>query len=376
MSVFKRTKDGPYWYRFMFNGERIQESTKQFSKDAAKDIESVHRTALAKGEAGIKDKKAERKRVSDLLDVRIADLSRRKKRTDAAEKARRELGSYWADELTGNDLDKYFELKRSEDVAVATITNTLRELTSAYLLADLKAPKMRPLTAEEKNNVRTNFFEKSEFETLREQLPEDLRDFCCWGYLTGMRFSSIANLRWEHISNDNAEMTLPGQFMKAKQALKLPLVGELHEIIARRRAARAIKGEMPSLLVFHRAGKQVRQFRLEWIEAALAAKLGKMSCPKCSAVAQKPTSRCSCAHCRVAMKYDGVIFHDFRRTAARDMIRAGVPQTIAMKITGHKTTSIFDRYNVSDTTDLREALAKTYAYRDDREKKVVAIGRR
>ncbi len=45
-----------------------------------------------------------------------------------------------------------------------------------------------------------------------------------------------------------------------------------------------------------------------------------------------------------------------------------------MQITGHKTTSMFNRYNVSDTSDLREALRKTYAYRDERAKKVVAIG--
>ncbi len=212
---------------------------------------------------------------------------------------------------------------------------------------------MRPLTEEEKNNVRTGFFEKSEFEALSEHLPEDLRNFCAWGYLTGMRFGSIANLRWEHVEDD--EMTLPGQFMKGKKPLKLPLAGELGEIIARRRLARSIKGEMPTALVFQREGKQVRQFRLEWIEASLAAGLGKMLCSRCGAVAQQPTSRCSCSHCRVPMKYDGAFFHDFRRTAARDMIRAGVPQTVAMKITGHKTTSIFDRFNVSDTSDLREA---------------------
>jgi integrase len=73
------------------------------------------------------------------------------------------------------------------------------------------------------------------------------------------------------------------------------------------------------------------------------------------------------------MKYKGRIFHDLRRSAARDMIRGGVPQRIAMDITGHKTQSMFQRYNISDTEDLREALLKTALYRDGQQKKVRSI---
>jgi integrase len=73
------------------------------------------------------------------------------------------------------------------------------------------------------------------------------------------------------------------------------------------------------------------------------------------------------------MKYKGRIFHDLRRSAARDMIRGGVPQRIAMDITGHKTQAMFQRYNISSTEDLREALLKTALYRDGQQKKVRAI---
>jgi len=99
-----------------------------------------------------------------------------------------------------------------------------------------------------------------------------------------------------------------------------------------------------SLLVFHRDGKSVQEFRKSW---ATACKLAK--CP-------------------------GRLFHDFRRTCARDLIRSGVDETVAMRITGHKTRSIFDRYNVTDTDDLREAMLSVEKYRKTQKQTVIAMG--
>jgi len=106
-------------------------------------------------------------------------------------------------------------------------------------------------------------------------------------------------------------------------------------------------------------GKPVRDFRNTWRKACIAAGVGRMVCPQCDGD-RTLKKRGRCRQCSRSWKtkeqrYVGAIFHDWRRTAVRDMVRNGIPERVAMTISGHKTRSVFDRYNIVNESDLRDA---------------------
>jgi integrase len=156
----------------------------------------------------------------------------------------------------------------------------------------------------------------------------------------------------------------------------------LAELIERRRAARPVKKDgrviMMAQTVFHRDGAPIREFRKSWKTACCMAGVGTLVCRRCKGAvdAEYRCAKCKKSWKRDDLKYVGRLFHDFRRSAVRDMVRAGTPESVAMKISGHKTQSMFTRYNIASDADMRQALKATREYREAQAAKVTAMPKR
>jgi integrase len=140
-------------------------------------------------------------------------------------------------------------------------------------------------------------------------------------------------LKWEQVDLRKRIVRLHPGTTKNDEPRVIPVAGELYEMLTRQKQLR--DSEFPDcVFVFSRHGKPIRNFRKSWDQACIKAKLVDSS---------GAASR---------------LFHDLRRTGIRNLIRAGVPEKTAMAISGHKTRSVFDRYNIVSEADLKGCCSK------------------
>jgi integrase len=101
-------------------------------------------------------------------------------------------------------------------------------------------------------------------------------------------------------------------------------------------------------------GEPVRSFRNTWENACVKAGVGAIVCAGCGATM---TAGKRCPECKTKQpRYMGLTFHDLRRTAARNLRRAGIAEGVIMKIGGWKTRSVFERYAIVSRTDIVDAM--------------------
>jgi len=199
-------------------------------------------------------------------------------------------------------------------------------------------------------NARQGFLSRADFAGLLAALPNaDVRDFVEWFWWTGMRPGEIRQLTWAMLDRETWVLHLDPRAAKIGKGRAIPVEGPLRQIIDRRLERR----RLDTPLIFHRVsrgrrGRPVQDLRFMWRAALKRAGLPP-----------------------------GLRPYDLRRSALRNMIRAGTDIAVAMKISGHTTRSTFDRYNIVDEEDVRAAVARTAAYVESlpRERKTAIIRR-
>ena len=253
------------------------------------------------------------------------------------------FGHMRAARVQTKDLQAYIKKRRADGVSNSTINRELMRLKRAYNLARASTPpkvkRVLIFPTLDEAPPRKGFFEHDEFLVLRVELPEHLKPVITFAYLTGCRKGEILLLRWDQVDLIARVVRLnPGE-TKNDEGRVIPLTCELLQMLVMQRQIRDQKWpDCP--WVFFRYGKRIKDFRGAWEEASKRA-------------SEKVPSLWDAERGKPAK-----VFHDLRRTGARNLVRAGVPERVVMAIGGWKTRSVFDRYNIVSERDLHDAARK------------------
>lgn len=351
--VYRRPDSDVWWIRYSVEGVEYRESSKSTKHADATDLLKARVKEVGEGTfaapatrdvtvAALLDDLVVNHKMRRLASLRTV-MQHRAALVDpdprTGKPSPRGIGGLAAAALTTARLTRLVTEWQDQGVAPATINKRLGTLRAAYYLAFRSdPPKVRRVPTMprlDELNAREGFFERGEFLAVLAHLPDDgLRDMVEWSYWTGMRKGEVAKLTWAAFDRETWTLTLPARSSKTKRPRKLALRGPLRAIIERRVVARRL--DCP--LIFWRMsdGKPTRvyEFRKAWATACEAAGVA------------------------------GRLFHDLRRTGVRNLVRAGVPRKVAMKISGHLTEHVFERYNIDTDEDLGQAVEKVAAYVD------------
>ena len=230
------------------------------------------------------------------------------------------------------DIGTYKKWRSDNGAANASINRELAIIKRGFNLLKeqrriLAVPTVKLL---EEGNARQGFFEKWEVTALLKHLPLHLIPVVKFAYKSGWRKEEILNLTWKMVDLEAEEINLPPTLAKNKSGRTYPLVDDdlkkVFRQLSNNRAFAVI--ESPFVFLNEKGTDRIKSFRKSWIKACEAAGIGEK------------------------------LFHDFRRTCVRNLVRAVTPEKVAMQVTGHKTRNVFEAYNIVSVEDMKRALKK------------------
>ncbi len=181
-------------------------------------------------------------------------------------------------------------------------------------------------------SARKGFVTQKQFDELLAALPTHLRPLVTFLYWCGCRLGEARAIQWEQVSLQERLIRLEADQTKNATARVIPLPSVVAEELSR------IKPKTGTVF-------DATNLRTEWAKACTAVGLGKMEEQE-----SKEGNRWR--------RYGGLIVHDLRRSAIRNMVAAGNPENWCMAISGHKTASVFRRYAIVSTADISAAMRR------------------
>ncbi len=369
-SIFKRPGCKTWTIKFSARGRTIREATgKREYSEAMKKL-TQRLSELDKGV--FVEPEVRRIQVQELADdfLRNYKINGRKSVEHAERRWRRHLepffGAARVADVSSRTIEKYIDRRLEQGAKNGTINRELAALKRMFRLGyQATPPKVSHLPnfpRLQEHNVRTGFVEDEQYAQLTAAAADLwLRALIEVAHTYGWRKQELLNLRVRQVDLAAGTIRLDPGSTKNRDGREATMTATVNVLLRE-----CIRGKAPDDHVFTRTnGRPVRDFRKAWRTACVAAGVGRMLCKSCD----QPVSGEKCEACGAegrGLRYSGLIFHDARRTAARNLRRAGVAEGVIMRIGGWRTRSVFERYNIVSQSDIVDALEKLEQKRADR----------
>ncbi len=331
--IYRQKKSSIWWIKFYRNGKPLRESTGTSDKRKATRFLNHRMAEVATGK--FVGAQVERVKIEELAEDFLRDYRINEKASIDDAEARWRLhiepffGSLRASQVTSDLLNRYVDRRQDEGAANSTINRELAALKRMFNLGHAATPPKVffiphfPSLAE--TNIRQGFLEDAQYEKLLESCLEIwFQALVEAGCTYGWRVGELLKLKVDQINLENWVIRLHPGTTKNKDGREVTMTQTIHDLFEL-----CVEGKTPEDYLFTRPnGKRVRCFRDAWDKA------------------------------RTAAGVPGLLFHDLRRTAARNFRRAGIAEGVIMKIGGWRTRSVFERYAIVSQNDVEDALQR------------------
>jgi len=316
---------------------RIRESSETTIKSEAEKLLRARVAAADRGEA--RDPATQKTTIDDLEHLVANDYVENKRRssrnvTGAFQHLKQHFGDGpIARMVSASSIASYKAARRSEGVRNGTINRELAQLRRGLRLAVAlgRLSVLPSFSLLREDRPRAGFLEPEQFRAIMLKLPTDLQPLVTFLYWTGWRKTEATSLQWRMVDMRAGVIRIEESKNDEARTIPYAALPALKEVIEVQRTNTDSLEKREGRIVpwvFHRGGRPVLAFLGAWAGACKRAGL------------------------------PGRLVHDMRRSAARNMIRAGISQSVAMAIGGWKTASVFKRYAIVDEKMIAEGLTK------------------